>query len=152
MKKTNFLYLLATCFFIGHFPVAPGTIASIVAIIALYFLPTFSILSYIIILNILFFVGAVVCEKVAHATKIKDAPFIVIDEWFGMWLSLFLVPKNIYFFGAGLLIFRIFDVLKPKPISSLEKHAPGGLGIMLDDAVAGFFTLAILQTAALFLL
>lgn len=150
-KKIPFaLDVLGSCFFIGHIPGAPGTMASIAAMLALYFLPNFSLVVFIALLNILFFAGAIVSEKIAIHTKIKDASYIVIDEWFGMWLALFLVPKNIFLYLLGLIIFRIFDILKPHPISYLEKNIPGGLGIMLDDAAAGFFTFVILQIVVLF--
>jgi phosphatidylglycerophosphatase A len=154
MKKLSFLFspshLLASCFFLGYTPLAPGTATSLVAMTTLFFLPKLSILTYIILLNALFFVGAIVCEQVSNHTNTKDASFMVIDEWFGMSLSLFLVPKNLWLYLLGFVLFRFFDVVKPKPISSLEKNVPGGLGVMLDDAAAGFFTFVILQIVALF--
>jgi len=98
--KYNFLAtkLVASCCFLGNVPLAPGTATSIVAMLTLYSWPNIPIFTYLVALNVIFFVGAVVSEKVAIQTKIKDASFIVIDEWFGMWLALFLVPKNIFIF------------------------------------------------------
>jgi Phosphatidylglycerophosphatase A and related proteins len=73
------------------------------------------------------------------------------DEWFGMWVSLFLLPQNIWLYLLALVLFRLFDIMKPTPIAQLEK-IPGGLGIMLDDACAGIFTFVIVQIVAAFLL
>ena len=153
MKKLNLFspaHLLASCFFLGYVPLAPGTAASFVAMITMFLLPELSILTYIILLNVLFFAGTVVCEQVSIQTKTKDPSFIVIDEWFGMSLALFLVPQKFWLYALGFLIFRFFDIVKPKPISSLEKKVPGGLGVMIDDAAAGFFTFVILQIVVLF--
>lgn len=151
-KKISFIpQLIASCCYIGYTPVAPGTIASLVAIATLYFLPPLSLFTHFIILNILFITGAIVSEKISIQTKTRDAAFIVIDEWFGMWLALFLAPKNLWIYLAAFVLFRIFDIAKPYPISYIENNTPGGLGVMLDDATAGLFTLAILQIVVLFI-
>jgi phosphatidylglycerophosphatase A len=143
--------IIASCLFIGYVPLSSGTVTSLVAMITLFFLPTFSILTSIIVINVLFFVGTVAAERATLHIEQKDPSFIVIDEWFGMWLSLFLLPKNIYLYTIAFILFRIFDIAKPKPISFLEKTVPGGLGVMLDDACAGFFTFIIMQIICLFL-
>ena len=96
MKKDHFSIanIIATCNFIGYAPFAPGTLASAAAMLTLYLLPPLSIITHFVILNILFFVGTVVSEQVILQTGSKDHASIVIDEWFGMWLALFLAPKN----------------------------------------------------------
>ena len=134
MKTKNYHFLtklFASCFYLGHIPFAPGTAASIVAAATLYLLPPISLLVHFVIINVLFLAGAVISEKASQQTKTKDAPWIVIDEWFGMWLALFLVPKSILTYALALVIFRIFDIVKPNPISYIENNTPGGLGIML---------------------
>jgi len=153
METKNLSFLskfIGSCFYIGYSPIAPGTVASIAAAISLFFLPKLSIITYFLTLNILFFVGAVVAEKVAIITKQKDNQIIVIDEWFGMCLALFLAPKNIFVYLIALVVFRIFDIIKPMPILYIENNVPGGLGVMLDDACAGFFTFLIIQIVTLF--
>lgn len=143
--------VIASCVLIGYIPVSSGTITSLIAMITLFYLPTFSILTSIVAINFLFLVGAVASERVTIEMKQKDPSYIVIDEWFGMWLSLFLLPKNIYLYVIAFVLFRIFDIFKPRPISFIEKTVPGGLGVMLDDACAGFFTFIIMQAICLFL-
>lgn len=144
-------YIIATCCFIGHVPLSPGTVTSAIAAITLFFLPPFSAFTFFIVLNALFFIGTITAEQTSIVLKQHDAPLIVIDEWFGMWLALFLVPKNIWLYLTAFILFRIFDIVKPPPISTLEKKVPGGLGIMLDDACAALFSLIIVHVATFFL-
>lgn len=150
-NKFDLTQILATIFYIGYTPIAPGTVASLATMLVLYFLPPLSIITHFIILNILFFVGTVASERSIINSKDKDPSHVVIDEWFGMWLSLFLLPKSLIFFIIAFVIFRFFDIIKPWPILQVEKQVPGGLGIMLDDATAGFFTFAIMQAISMFL-
>lgn len=153
MKKINLVslsHLLASCLFLGYTPLIPGTATSLVAMVTLFLMPEFSIFTQIITLNVLFAIGAIVSEKITHQTNIKDASLIVIDEWVGMWIALFLLPKDIWLYLFAFALFRFFDIVKPPPISHLEKHVPGGLGIVLDDACAGLFTFLIIQVVAAF--
>ena len=149
-KLSSLSHLIASCFFLGYTPISPGTTTSFVAMLTLFFIPDFSILTQIITLIVLFIIGAIVGENVNNITKIDDASFIVIDEWLGMWIALFLLPKNIWLYLLAFIIFRAFDISKLPPISYLEDHAPGGLGIILDDVCAGFFTFLIMQALVLF--
>ena len=152
-KESKFLIheLITTVFYIGYTPIAPGTVASFFAMLTLFMLPSFSIIASVVILNVLFFVGTVASEHMIIKIGEKDPSPVVIDEWFGMWLALFLAPKVIWIYLLAFILFRFFDIVKPKPIASIEKNAPGGLGIMLDDACAGFFTFLIIQGICLFL-
>ena len=129
----------------------PGTITSLVAAITLFFMPDLSIIKIIIVLNILFILGTVSAEKVIEEIKIKDPSFIVIDEWFGMWLSLFLAPKYLWIYSIAFVLFRFFDIVKPLYIAKSENKIPGGLGIMMDDAISGFFTFIIIQLICMFI-
>ena len=61
--------------------------------------------------------------------------------WGSLWIALALIPDNIYGILMAFTLFRLFDVLKPWPISWLDEYLPGGLGIMVDDVVAGFMAL-----------
>jgi phosphatidylglycerophosphatase A len=136
--------LISTCFGIGRFPVFPGTVTSAVAALALFFLPEVSIFYSLVVLNLLFLVGTI-CSEFSEQLKGKDHKSIVVDEWFGMWLSLVFAPKTIFAYLLGFLLFRFFDIVKPGPILLIEKKVPGGLGIMLDDACAGIFSILILE-------
>lgn len=74
-----------------------------------------------------------------------DHPGIVWDEFAGLFVTMIAVPVTWGTVLAGFILFRLFDILKPWPISWLDKKVSGGLGIMLDDLVAGVFALAILH-------
>jgi len=143
--------LIATCLFVGYTPLMPGSTTSLIAATTLFLMPELSIIQGIIILNILFILGTVSSERIIEITKIKDPSFIVIDEWFGMWLSLFLAPKQIWIYGLAFILFRFFDILKPLYISKAENKIPGGLGTMMDDTISGFFTFVIIQIICMFL-
>ena len=78
-----------------------------------------------------------------------DHPGIVWDEFAGMWITLWAVPAEPLWVLAGFIVFRILDIAKPWPIGWLDKHTDGGLGIMIDDVVAGIVACAILHVALL---
>ena len=64
---------------------------------------------------------------------------MVIDEVAGQWLTLVVVPPDLFYYGLGFLLFRIFDIVKPWPAGALDRHVKGGLGIMLDDIAAAIY-------------
>jgi phosphatidylglycerophosphatase A len=108
-----------------------------------FFFHNTSIIADVIIINILFLAGAVLIER----TKIKGA-----DEFFGMWLALFLAPKIIWLYATAFFVFNFFIIYRPKQLQNISKKIPGGLGIMLDSATAGFLAFVVVQIIALILL
>jgi phosphatidylglycerophosphatase A len=129
--------VLSTFFGIGFFPKAPGTAASAAALVIYRLaLHGLSWLWYLFFLLALFVLGHAVSS--AHATELgqDDPQHIVIDEAFGQFLALFLVPVGWLPLVLAFVFFRFFDIIKPYPIRRLEKF-PGGWGIMADDAGAG---------------
>lgn len=141
------LIVIATFFKIGHLPLMPGTWASLVTTVLVYFITPYwqaSIYIQIPIIVIIFIIGIpAASESEKHFNK-KDPRPCVIDEVAGQMVTLLLVPHTIYFYAAGFFLFRVFDVLKPPPVSTAEK-IPGGLGIMFDDIVAGLYAFGLLQ-------
>jgi phosphatidylglycerophosphatase A len=136
---------LATGFGFGYVPVASGTVGSLMGILIYLFLNSFSSFwANVLFLGCLFITGVYVSgltERVLHET---DARVIVIDEIYGMVLTLLLIPKATYLVAAFFL-FRLFDILKPFPVGMVERKMRGGLAIMLDDVVAAGYTVLILQ-------
>jgi phosphatidylglycerophosphatase A len=145
MKPT--LLFIATFFNIGRLPLAPGTWASLVTTVLVYFIKPYwqaPLYIQIAVIVIVFVLGIPAASAAERHFKKKDPRSCVIDEVAGQMLSLLLVPHNIYLYGAGFFLFRLFDILKPFPVRNAEK-IPAGFGIMLDDIVAGLYALGILH-------
>ncbi len=138
-------YFIATLGYIGLCPLLPGTIASLVAIIALYFIPSMEPFYFMFILQGIFVIGTIAAERTALLADTKDPSFIVVDELLGMWISVFAIQKSVILYVVAFILFRFFDMTKISIIAQVEKKVPGGLGIMVDDIVAGFFTCIIMQ-------
>jgi phosphatidylglycerophosphatase A len=146
----SFIYeLIATFFYVGYIPFAPGTCASIVSLIVLFFLPPLPLFLFLNIFLILFLVGVFVAKKLAICCKQTDPSIVVIDEVAGMMLSLFMVPKVWWLYAIALCFFRIFDIFKPCFVKKVER-IHGGWGIMLDDFWAGILTLGVVHSIRLF--
>jgi phosphatidylglycerophosphatase A len=141
MKKRLSL-ALASAFYIGFIPGAPGTYASIATTLiffAAYCLahrisPVFHILS----LCIISLIGVFVSGEASRNAGIEDPSFVVIDEVAGQLLTLLFLPVTAWNLVLGLAAFRIFDMWKPFPIRKLES-LKGGFGIMADDLLAGVY-------------
>ena len=127
---------LATGFYVGNIPPAPGTLGSLIGL-ALCFLLAGIQLPPAIILAVLFIGFAVWIAHAAEKTlKKKDPGCIVIDEVAGMVVTLIGLPFNLTTAVIGFIIFRILDILKPFHIRTLDKRLAGGIGIVADDVVA----------------
>ena len=152
----NPLHFIATLGGLGKIPIAPGTFGSIFAWFVFIFLS-----HYINMIFLTFAVGIFsvwVCEKITKDLVIKDHKSIVIDELVGTWISLLPVLfiaddryERIIYAAIALILFRFFDILKPYPISFFDKEYKNGLGIVLDDVIAGIFS-GILSVILLILL
>ncbi len=133
LKKPT--HLFATLFGIGKLPFGPGTWGS-VATLFLWVGCSPTIQSNFMILIFILCFSVIICHLATRNLVEKDQKSIVIDELAGMWLALFIVSDAA---AAGLtfLLFRVFDIFKPFPISYIDKNMKSGLGIVLDDLVAG---------------
>ena len=128
---------IGTVFYIGKLPLAPGTWASIFAVLCWYFL--FQSVNHFVLPAIsifLFLIGGIASDTIVKHSKEHDPSRIVIDEWVGQWVALSMMPINIRTGVVAFVAFRIFDIIKPGPVRKMEK-IPGGWGIMADDVVAG---------------
>ena len=141
----NPIHLLSLGLGSGLSPKMPGTMGSLVGIGLFLLLPTLAWQTYLSITVIALILGIYLCAETARALKVHDHPAIVWDEIVGIFITLFMVPKTWPWILLGFVLFRLFDILKPWPISLADKHIKGGLGIMLDDVIAGLFSLLIIQ-------
>jgi phosphatidylglycerophosphatase A len=136
----NTARILAIWFGAGSLPKAPGTWGSIFALpigYAIAFWGNVELLATIAIL--MFIVGIWASNVTSNEMGVTDPSEIVIDEVVGQWITLLAVPPNIILYFFGFILFRLFDIYKPWPISWADKNIKGGLGIMLDDAIAAIY-------------
>jgi phosphatidylglycerophosphatase A len=137
---------IATFFGIGFIPMVPGTWASLLTVLLVYVSPLSAspFLTLALATAAVYVLGvpaAAFSEK--HFGK-KDPRPCVIDEVAGQLVSLWLLPRQAIFYVAAFFIFRLFDIFKPFPVDRSES-LPGGFGIMTDDVLAGFYSMALLQ-------
>ncbi len=139
----------AACLFLcragvaGLAPFAPGTWGSLLAMLLapVCFTPL-PMLGRVMLLVVLFFLGAFASTHAEKLLQCKDASQIVIDEVLGMWLVFLPFAKvNLPMYVAGFFLFRLFDILKPWPIHAAEHYMPNGYGIMIDDVIAGIMAM-----------
>ncbi len=136
MKKDAIFKFIATLGPLGYSPIAPGTVGSALAcLIYIVFHPDVLLLS--IIIPVGFIAGVLVSDRTEKLLKEKDSSHIVVDEVAGYLVSVFLIPFSIPNAIIAFFLFRAFDIIKPTPIRQLERRIPGGLGIMIDDILAG---------------
>ena len=145
LSPTNFWHILATGFASGLSPKAPGTAGSLAAVPFCYLLGLASLPLKATIIVVAFAIGVYACQKATDAIGIDDHGGIVWDEFVGMFITVACLPNTLAWLIAGFVVFRIFDIWKPWPIGPIDAKLKGGLGIMLDDVIAGVFALVVLK-------
>ena len=134
---------VATFFYLGKLPFAPGSWGSLGALLLWLLLPvTFSV--HLTVIVILFILGIYSSSKMVIYMEDPDPSEVVIDEVVGMGISLFMLPHSLELYLLAFILFRIFDIYKPFFIYRTQ-NLSGGWGIMLDDVLAGLFTFAIVN-------
>ncbi len=145
-SSDKLILFLATGFCAGHAPKAPGTVGTIVAIAPLLLLQQLTLVPYILVVAFACVAGIYLCHKADELLHTHDNKSIVWDEFCGLWITFIAVPSGWITLLAGFVLFRFFDIIKPWPISVADRKVTGGLGVMLDDIIAGMFALVILHT------
>ena len=133
----NPVHFCALGFGSGLIPLMPGTFGSLAAIPLILLLAPAGNVIFITATILSCIAGVYFCGKTATDMGVHDHGSIVWDEVAGMLLTFLFVPLSISTLIAGFVLFRIFDILKPWPIGPVDKTVHGGLGIMLDDILAG---------------
>lgn len=142
LKKLNLKnpwHLMAVGFGSGLSPKAPGTCGSFAAMficMALLYCPVYVTLAVTVVVFIL---GTIACNKAEEALGMHDHGGIVIDEFVGMFISILAFPAEWYWAIVAFVLFRFFDILKPFPVNYADRKIGGGLGVMVDDVVAGLY-------------
>jgi phosphatidylglycerophosphatase A len=133
----NPVCFLAFGFGAGLAPKAPGTFGTLAAVPLYLLFAKLPLPAYLAITLLMFLIGVWLCGRCEQILGIQDHSGIVWDEFVGLFITLAGVPVSPVTVIAGFSLFRLFDILKPWPIRWLDRRVHGGLGIMLDDAVAG---------------
>lgn len=133
---------------VGALPLAPGTFGTLLAVPLYLLLDALSAGPYLLVVAVLFLAGVGICGQTARALAVHDHPAIVFDEVVGFLIAMTAAPTGAWWIVAGFVLFRLFDIWKPWPVRWVDRRVAGGWGIMLDDAVAGFYAAAVLQLAA----
>lgn len=127
---------------VGLVRFAPGTFGTLAAIPLYHLLDSlFEPVSLLLILDVFFIMGIWACAVTGRALNSPDHSGMVWDEIVAFMLVLFFTPSHWIWQLAAFLLFRFFDIVKPAPIGYLDQRLKGGLGVMLDDLLAAFYTL-----------
>lgn len=136
-------HLLATGFGSGLSPIVPGTMGTLASLPFYLFLAHLSLPLYGLVVIASCVIGVKICQVTSDDMGVHDHGSIVWDEFAGMWITMLVVPMfglavfDWKWLATGFVLFRFFDMVKPWPIGWLDKRVHGGLGIMIDDIVAG---------------
>ncbi len=145
---SNPIHILAFGFGAGLAKNAPGTVGTLVAVPLYLLLLPVSLFAYVAITALLALFGIWLCQVTARDLGVHDHPGIVWDEIVGYLVTMTAAPSGFWWIVVGFGLFRLFDIWKPWPISVADRAVSGGLGIMLDDVIAGVYAWVILQLIA----
>lgn len=146
--EKNIKYRIATGFGLGELAWAPGTWGTFGGVVLYLLLLPFSWPVYLSATTAAFVFGCWLCEKVSEEMKVYDHKSVVWDEIVGYCVAMMGVPYGIGWMCAGFILFRILDITKPWPINWVDARMKNGLGMMLDDLLAGAAVCVILQVYA----
>lgn len=138
-------HFIAFGFGSGAIPIAPGTFGTLLAIpfyLALQQLPHTAYLITVILITL----GSMwLCGKVSREIATHDHQGMCLDEFVGFFVTMYAVPLSLTWIIIGFLLFRLFDIWKPQPIRYLDEKMTGGVGMILDDVLAGVYSCLILH-------
>ncbi|HQL41435.1 MAG TPA: phosphatidylglycerophosphatase A [Candidatus Omnitrophota bacterium] len=130
--------MIATFFYVGEIPIAPGTVASFAGAMISIAL-SHNLALYLAVFAVLWVIGFLASERTEKIVGKHDPSCVVIDEVLGMMVALFLLPLTSKVLIIAFFLFRAFDMFKIYPANHLEKLR-GGIGIIADDLLAGLYT------------
>lgn len=138
LRLSNPLHLAAVGFGSGLMRYAPGTAGTVAAVPVWMVLSQLPPLALYVVIALLALFGWWCCQSATDALGVDDHPAIVWDEFVGYFVTMLFAPnQNAIWLLAGFVLFRLFDITKPWPIKRIDRDLHGGLGIMLDDIIAG---------------
>lgn len=141
---------IASGFGSGLSPIAPGTAGSLAALVPWFALRELPLPWYALVIAFAFALGVWASNIVIAKLRVQDPGVIVWDEFVGQWIALaplLALPRGWPWILAGFALFRLFDIWKPWPVSWADRRVQGGLGVMLDDVLAGVYAAILLGMA-----
>ncbi|MDX1335391.1 MAG: phosphatidylglycerophosphatase A [Gammaproteobacteria bacterium] len=140
---TNPVHFLAFGLGSGLSPVAPGTTGTMAAIPLAWLMAEYLTLPlYLAVTLVAMVVGFWICGRSSEMLGVHDHRGIVWDEFVGYFITMIAVPQTWYWILLGFLLFRFFDIFKPWPAKQFDASLHNGVGIMIDDVIAGLYALA----------
>ena len=136
----NPVHFLAFGLGTGASPYAPGTVGTLLGIPLVYVLAGSPLWLYLLVTVVVVVAGIWISDKTSKDIGVHDHSGIVIDEVAGYLVTMIAIPVNPWTLVSGFLVFRVFDILKPWPIGTVDRRLKGGPGIMVDDLLAGFYS------------
>jgi phosphatidylglycerophosphatase A len=147
----HFIRFLGSGAYLGYSPIVPGTVGTLWGIpLVVWVFSNLPIWLNALALTAFFFLAVWVAQKAEILFKARDSQKVVIDEIAGFLCTMFLLPAEGKYLVAGFFIFRLLDVVKPYPANIINQRLLGGMGIVLDDVVAGVYANLILHVFRLF--
>ena len=141
MKNYNIINNTYISFFgIGYIPIASGTFGSLAGLLLGYIINQINFNLFYLLIPIMLILGIIGSNLYEKQSGVKDSKIIVIDEVVGQLISMMFFMQNNILIVLSFFIFRLFDICKPWPASYIDKKIKGGMGVMLDDVVAGIYT------------
>jgi phosphatidylglycerophosphatase A len=134
---------VASCFWVGHAPMAPATVCSFVVTIVVWISGGLRNPHYVYFIPVIFIVGVLTAGRAERAYG-HDGRQIVIDEVVGQMIAFMAMTPSTATFIGGFFLFRLFDILKPFP-AGRSQRLKGGWGVMADDVVAGIYANLVLR-------
>lgn len=141
----NPIHFIAFGFGIGTIRTAPGTFGTLAAIPVYLLLQDLPLIFYLACVGVLLLLGIWVCDVTSRDIGVDDHSGIVFDEIVGYLLAMTASPPGGWWVLYAFILFRLFDIWKPWPIRLIDRKVHGGIGIMLDDIIAGMFACAVIQ-------
>src|SRR3972149_336134 len=138
MKRTITTFL-ATGTYAGYSPVMPGTLGTFWGVLLAWLVSGLPVYLEVIAIVAVFAASVVISSEALKVFGGSDPSEIVVDEICGTLVALFLIPINFFNVILVFLLFRFFDILKPYPVSAIDRGVAGGFGVVLDDVAAGVY-------------
>ncbi len=144
----RFILAIASVAYIGYFPWAPGTVGTVAAVLVFLAYSPFPPAIYLLNTVAFFALAVWTSHRAEIVLRERDSRKIVIDEIVGYLVTMAFLPRTLTALVGGFLFFRLLDIIKPFPAGTINDRMRGGLGVVLDDVVAGIYANVLLRAAA----